>query len=152
MIKLKDILLEGKPPSIFVPRRIEDRLERMIKIYIRNGSKGDLNLNSMNLKKLPEILNGITIHGNFYFYDNKLTTLKNSPKIVVGYFSCRSNKLTSLIGGPEYVEFFDCRNNQLTSLKGAPEMVGGFDCSFNKKQFTTQDVKAVCSVNGRIYV
>ena len=41
MIKLKDILLENTAPDIFVPRRVEDRLERMIKQYIRNGSKGD---------------------------------------------------------------------------------------------------------------
>ena len=40
MIKLKDILLEAKSPSIFVPRRMEDRVERMIKNYVRNGSKG----------------------------------------------------------------------------------------------------------------
>ncbi len=48
MIKLKDILFEGKPPSIFIPRRIEDRLERMIMLYVRNGSKGDLDLSGFN--------------------------------------------------------------------------------------------------------
>ena len=65
MIKLKDILLEGKPPSIFIPRRIEDRVERLIKNYIRNGSKGDLVLSElpMRLTKLPPILKDITVNG-----------------------------------------------------------------------------------------
>jgi len=49
MIKLKDILLEGKPSTIFIPRRIEGRVERMIKTYIRNGNKGNLNLQDLNL-------------------------------------------------------------------------------------------------------
>jgi len=73
MIKLKDLLLEGKPPSIFIPRRIEDRLERMISLYIRNGSKGNLVLRLMNLTELPAILKDITVGGNFYCGHNKLT-------------------------------------------------------------------------------
>jgi hypothetical protein len=51
MIKLKDILLESTAPDIFIPRRVEDRFERLIKNYVRNGSKGDLNLSGMNLTK-----------------------------------------------------------------------------------------------------
>jgi len=66
MIKLKDILLEGKPPTIFVPRRMEDRIERLIKTYIRNGSKGDLNLHGLHLTVLPDILKDITVGGDFY--------------------------------------------------------------------------------------
>ena len=42
MIKLKQLLLESTAPDIFIPRRTEDRVERMIKDYIRNGSQGDL--------------------------------------------------------------------------------------------------------------
>ena len=153
MIKLKDILFESTAPDIFIPRRMEDRVERLIKNYIRNGNKGDLDLSHRNLKELPEILKGITVDGNFYCGYNKLTTIKNNPRIVTGYFSCRSNNLTSLKGAPERVGFFDCRDNQLTSLEGAPEIAfGGFDCRFNEKEFTEEDVESVCNVNGRIYV
>ena len=60
MIKLKDILLESTAPDIFVPRRVEDRLERMIKDYIRNGSKESLELSNMNLIELPAILKNVT--------------------------------------------------------------------------------------------
>ena len=52
MIKLEDILLEAKTPSIFIPRRVEDRLERYIKSYIKNGSKGDLNLEGFGFTKI----------------------------------------------------------------------------------------------------
>ncbi len=86
MIKLKDLLLEGKPPSIFIHRRIEDRLERMISLYIRNGSKGNLVLRLMNLTELPEILKNVSVDGSFDCGNNKLTSLINAPKFVGGTF------------------------------------------------------------------
>ncbi len=135
MIKLKDLLLEGKPPSIFIPRRIEDRIERMIKTYIRNGNKGDLDLDLSDLKltKLPEILKDITVDGNFFCFNNNLTLLINAP---------------SSVG-----DDFDCSYNDLTSLAGAPKTVGGFfDCTDNPVKFTKEQVRAVCDVKGKIFV
>ena len=135
MIKLKDILLEGKPPSIFIPRRIEDRVERMIRLYIRNGNKGDLDLDLSDLKltKLPEILKDITVDGNFFCFNNNLTSLINAP---------------SSVG-----DDFDCSYNDLTSLAGAPKTVGGFfDCTDNPVKFTKEQVRAVCDVKGKVYV
>jgi len=135
MIKLKDLLLEGKPPSIFIPRRIEDRFERMIRLYIRNGNKGDLDLDLSDLKltKLPEILKDITVDGNFFCFNNNLTSLINAP---------------SSVG-----DDFDCSYNDLTSLEFAPKTVGGFfDCTDNPVKFTEEQVRAVCDVKGRIYV
>ena len=133
MIKLKDILLESTAPDIFIPRRMDDRIERMIKDYIRNGSKGDLNLNSMNLIELPAILKNVTVGRNFFCSNNKLTSLINSPSIVVGGFYCGSN--------------------QLISLKGAPKTVGdNFFCGLNPVKFTREQVRAVCDVKKRIFV
>ncbi len=154
MIKLKDILLENTAPDIFVPRRLEDRLERMIKNYIRNGSKGDLDLRRMNLTELPEILKDITVGGSFYCYSNRLTSLEGSPKTVGGSFYCYNNRLTSLDGSPKTVGgSFGCNNNLLTSLAGAPSSVGEiFYCYNNPVQFTIKDVKSVCDVKGRIVV
>ena len=126
MIKLKDLLLEGKPPSIFIPRRIEDRLERMISLYIRNGSKGNLVLRLMNLTELPAILKDITVGGNFYCGHNKLTSLINAPKTVGESFYCNNNLLTSLAGVPSSVgEDFDCSNNKLMMLINAPKYFDG---------------------------
>jgi hypothetical protein len=133
MIKLKDILLEGKPPSIFVPRRLEDRFERMIRLYIRNGNKGNLNLQGLHLTKLPEILKDITVGGNFNCFKNNLTSLENCPKTVDGTFGCSYNKLTS--------------------LTGAPKSVGrDFYCGNNSVKFTREQVRAVCDVKGDVYV
>ena len=155
MIKLKDILFEGKPPSIFVPRRTEDRLERMIKSYIRNGSKESLELSNMNLTELPEILKDISVGGHFFCHNNKLTSLINAPKSVDGVFLCSNNKLTSLKGSSVSVGIinFDCSFNNLTSLIGAPTYVGGsFSCGFNDIKFTEEQVRAVCDVKGKIFV
>ncbi len=135
MIKLKDLLLEGKPPSIFIPRRIEDRVERLISLYIRNGNKGDLDLDLSDLKltKLPEILKDITVDGNFFCFNNNLTSLINAP---------------SSVG-----DDFDCSYNDLTSLAGAPKTVGGFfDCTDNPVKFTKEQVRAVCDVLGSIFL
>ena len=135
MIKLKDILLEGKPPSIFIPRRIEDRVERLIKQYIRNGSKGDLVLSElpMRLTKLPPILKDITVNGWFNCSLNNLTSLENCPKIVIGNFYCSYNNLTSLEGAPQKVDRH-------------------FICHSNDVKFTEEQVRAVCDVKGDVYV
>ena len=175
MIKLKDLLLEGTAPDIFVPRRMEDRVERMIRIYIRNGSKGNLVLRLMNLTELPAILKDITVDGSFDCGYNDLTKLINAPKFVGGTFYCSTNHLTSLEGAPTSVgisfycgnneltslEFaptsvgrnFDCSHNELTSLEFAPKTVGGFfDCRYNPVKFTEKQVRAVCNVKGDVYV
>ena len=133
MIKLKDILLESTTPDIFIPRRIENRLERMIRLYIKNGSKGTLNLQHSNLTVLPEILKDIKVDGDFYCGNNHLTTLENCPKTVNGVFGCSSNKLIS--------------------LEGAPKFVGeDFMCRFNPGKFTEKDIRAVCDVLGSIFL
>ena len=175
MIKLKQLLFKNTAPGIFVPRRMEDRLERMIKDYIRNGSKGNLNLSYMELTVLPAILKNVDIEGNFWCIFNKLTSLVGAPKDVGGKFDCSNNKLTSLQGAPKTVggNFF-CNNNNLTSLQGAPKTVGGhFHCGFNNLtsldgapeyvggefyiinnpgKFLTKQIKAVCDVQGAIFV
>jgi hypothetical protein len=135
MIKLKQLLLESTAPSIFIPRRMEDRVERMIKDYIRNGSQGDLILSElpMKLTKLPPILKDITVNGWFDCSLNSLTSLENCPKIVNGNFYCSYNDLTSL-------EF-------------APKSVGRhFICHSNDVKFTEEQVRAVCDVKGTVYV
>ena len=154
MIKLKDILFEAKAPSIFIPRIMEDRVERMIKQYIRNGSRNELDLSDYGLTKLPEILKNVDVERYFICSVNKLTTLENSPKTVGGSFYCGNNQLISLKGAPTYVGGeFGCGNNKLTSLDGAPTYVGGsFNCRYNPVKFTEEQVRAVCDVDGRIYV
>lgn len=133
MIKLKDTLLENTAPNIFIPRRMENRLDKYIRLYIKNGSKGTLNLQHSNLTVLPEMLKDITVDGDFYCGNNNLTSLKNSPKTVTGVFGCSSNFLKS--------------------LEGAPKFVGeNFMCRFNPVKFTEKDIRAVCDVKGYIFL
>jgi hypothetical protein len=75
-----------------------------------------------------------TVEGNFYCFSNELTSLEGAPQTVKGGFSCSSNQLTSLEGAPRTVEgTFSCYNNQLTSLEGAPQTVeGNFYCFGNQ--------------------
>jgi len=70
------------------------------------------------------------VGGNFYCYDNKLTSLAGAAQEVGGDFYCWHNKLTSLAGAPQEVGgSFACYDNELTSLAGAPQEVGGWlDC------------------------
>ena len=154
MIKLKDLLLEGKPPNIFVPKRMDDRLERMIRLYVRNGSKGNLDLSRLKLTELPEILKDITVGGSFYCYNNRLTSLEFAPKYVGLDFDCSYNDLTSLEFAPTSVgRNFYCGNNKLTSLEFAPTSVGkNFYCGNNPVEFTEEQVRAVCDVKGKVYV
>lgn len=177
MIKLKDILIEAKSPSIFVPRRTEDRLDRLIRNYIRGGTSGDLNLGGFGLTKLPDILKDIVVGGFFNCGGNKLTSLENCPPIIGAGFNCSNNKLTSLEGGPDTVRGnYFCINNNLTNLKGAPKKIyGDFFCSINrlkslegapqqingdfigwsqknKKVFTEEYVRSVCDVKGDVFV
>jgi hypothetical protein len=135
MIKLKQLLFESTLPDIFIPRRIEDRVERLIKNYIRNGSKGDLVLSElpMRLTKLPPILKDITVNGWFNCSLNNLTSLENCPKIVIGNFYCSYNNLTSLEGAPQKVDRH-------------------FICHSNDVKFTEEQVRAVCDVKGTVYV
>ena len=154
MIKLKQLLLESTAPDIFIPRRMEDRIERLIKQYIRNGSKGNLNLSYMNLTVLPEILKNVSVDGNFSCSNNKLTSLVGAPKSVGGNFWCSYNNLKSLTGAPTSVggDFY-CGNNFLTSLRGAPKTVGGdFVCHSNLGIFTKEQVRDECDVKGKIIV
>jgi len=126
--------------------------------------------NLTSLQGAPE-----SVGEDFNCYNNKLTSLQGAPESVGGYFACYNNNLTSLQGAPESVGGnFACYNNNLTSLQGAPESVGGnfscfnnnltslqgapkevgrsFACSYNKKQFTEEEVRAVCKVGGTVTV
>jgi len=138
MIKLKDILLENSPPNLLIPRRIEGRVEKyvqaLIQKYIKDGSKGDLDLSKLKLTKLPGNLKNVSVTGHFYCYRNNLTSLDGAPSSVGGHFDCGGNILKLLQGAPSSVGGgFYCNSNNLTSLAGAPSSVGlGFDCSFNK--------------------
>lgn len=91
MIKLIDILFENK---ILIPRRspeeraksysieLQKRSEvhlNQIQQYINNGSKGDLKLNKIQIKTLPNNLK--TIGGTLEIYDSPIESLPDNFKV-----------------------------------------------------------------------
>ena len=114
---------------------------------------GDVNMSCQNLEKIPTKFGKVT--GDFYCYNNNLTSLEGAPTSVGGGFYCyKNNNLTSLEGAPTSVGGnFYCSYNNLTSLEGAPTSVGGgFYCNQNEIEFTESDVHLICNVEGNIYV
>jgi len=86
--------------------------------------KGDVNLNYLHLREIPEILKDVSIEGALGLYNNNLRSLKNCPKKIDGLFNCGNNKgLQSLIGGPEQVGAIDVHNCSLTNLEGFPKLI-----------------------------
>jgi len=83
MIKLKDILKEEK---ILVPRHLKIRDEeykriiyKKIQDYIKNGSKGTLNLTGTPITKLPDNLK--IVKGDLLLNDSKIQFLPDGLKI-----------------------------------------------------------------------
>ena len=91
--------------------------------------------------------------GNFYCYNNKLTSLEGAPSHVDGYFNCSVNKLTSLAGAPSHVgDDFSCSHNELTSLEGAPSRVNGdFYCYYNELTSLKDVHKHIAEIKGIFY-
>jgi hypothetical protein len=75
----------------------------------------------------------IDVDGNVDLSVEILTELPLRFNKVTGYFTCSSNKLTTLKGCPRYVgDYFSCINNRLTNLEFCPDYVGGdFYCTGN---------------------
>jgi hypothetical protein len=91
--------------------------------------EGNLDLDRLHLKELPEILSTVDkIEGYFSASDNRLTSLKNCPRIVgesvyLGY----NEKLKNLVGGPEIVgkNYSVASCHELISLQGIPNIIPG---------------------------
>ncbi len=125
-----------------------------------NGSIDCYQNTDLSIKLLNEIpFKFNKINGYFTIRSNKLTSLKNCPNYIDSYFECYYNQLTSLEFGPEYVggDYF-CFENKLTTLKGCIEEVyGDFNCHTNlltSLEFCPMEVKGdfICSENNLEYL
>jgi len=112
---------------------------------------GNVELGHRNLTKIPFKFRHI--HGSFYCYNNRLTSLEGAPINVGGVFDCGYNELTSLDGAPNSVgSIFRCDYNKLASLDGAPNFVGDtFRCCFNLNLPYSELFKIVDRVKGIYY-
>jgi hypothetical protein len=86
---------------------------------------GNVSLSWLSITELPLRFNKIT--GYFDCSNNKLTSLKGSPKRVDRYFDCSYNRLSSLEFSPDYVgKYFNCDDNKLTNNYCDSEIGGSF--------------------------
>ena len=104
-------------------KETKDWLDKMkIKNYTINKDltinvDGSVDISIQELTYIP-VQFGV-VKGDFYCYNNKLTTLEGSPKEVGIHFNCSHNELTTLIGSPKEVKGgFHCYYNELTTLEG----------------------------------
>jgi len=81
MIKLLDILLEGG--NILIPRRSKEErsknhiitLQKKIQQYIKDGSRGDLNLSNTPIQSLPD---NLTVGGDLNLSNTPIQSLPDN--------------------------------------------------------------------------
>jgi hypothetical protein len=151
MIRLLDILKENK---ILVPRRSpEERaknyqivLQKKIQQYIKDGSKGDLDLRNTPITSLP---NNLSVGGGLYLYNTPITSLPDNLK-VGGYLYLENTKITSLPDNLKVGGNLDLYNTPITSLPNNLS-VGGFLNLGNtplSKKYTKEQIKQMIEDNG----
>ena len=158
MIKLLDILLqENDEESILIPRRSpEERTKnyiiatnRKIQQYIKDGGKGDLDLDNTPITSLPS---NLTVGGYLDLNNTPITSLP-SNLTVGGYLYLYNSKITSLpsdlkVGGDLYLG-----NSKITSLP-SDLTVGGNLYLYNtplSKSHTKKQIKQMApGVKGNI--
>jgi hypothetical protein len=87
MIKLKHILFESVEKSkLLIPRRSREERMKNYKIaihkqilkYIKDGSKGDLDLSDTPITELPD---NLTVGGSLYLSDTQIKELPDNLKV-----------------------------------------------------------------------
>ncbi len=104
---------------------------------------------------------------DFFFLDNKITSLKGSPNNVKGSYDCSLNPITSFEGAPTNISrnFYGMELKNLKSLKGFPKYVANNvflsmtdmlrifpDYTKNDRNVIIQTIRDICNVGGRITV
>jgi len=156
MIKLLDIL-ENK---ILVPRRSpEERqknyniaLQKQIQQYIKDGSKGDLDLNGTSITSLPDNLkvggdlnlgyapltslpDNLKVGGSLFLYFTEISSLPNNLK-VGGSLSLYGTKITSLPNNLKVKGFLDLRKTPISK----------------SKKYTEEQIRQMVDVKGNILI
>ena len=138
-------ILKGETENrdLIVPYRLEDRPERYKRIiykkiqdYIKNGSKGDLNINDTPIDSLPSNLK--TVGGSLYLYNTPISSLPPGLKVDGN---------------------LDLSNTQISSLPTDLTVGGYLDLSYTpiSKKYTIKQIRKMIEdsggyVKGNIFV
>jgi hypothetical protein len=117
MINLTNILKEEK---ILIPRRSKEErsknynvaIQKQIQQYIKNGSKGDLNLSNTLITSLP---NNLKVQGGLWLDKTPITTLPDDLEVKESLY-LRNAKITSLPNGLKVGGSLELFNSPITSL------------------------------------
>jgi len=155
MIKLLDIL-ENR---ILVPRRSKEErqkthiitLQKKIQQYIKDGSKGDLNLYKTPITSLPD---NLKVGGYLNLMGTPITSLPDNLE-VEGYLNLMSTPLASLPNNLEVGGYLDLYKTPITSLPNNLK-VGGYlnlmSTSISQKYSEEEIRKMVPGVRGKILI
>ena len=156
MIKLLNIL---KETQILVPRRSpEERqknyliaTQKKIQQYIKDGSKGDLDLRNTPIQSLP---NGLTVGGHLNLMGAPIQSLPDGLK-VKGHLTLYKSQIQSLPDGLKVGGYLNLTDSQIQSLPN--DLKVGDDLWLKNtplsEKFTEEEIKAmVPGVKGNIYL
>jgi hypothetical protein len=156
MIKLLDIL-ENK---ILVPRRSpEERsknyniaLQKKVQQYIKDGSKGDLDLNGTLITSLPD---NLKVGGDLNLGYSPLTSLPNNLQVKKNLF-LYNTKISSLPDNLKVGKSLSLHNTKISSLPNSLQVGGFLDLRktpiSKSKKYTEEQIRQMVDVKGEIYI
>jgi len=171
---------EDKKDKILIPRRSSEEreknydiiIQKQIQQYIKDGSKGDLDLRNTPITSLPDTLT--TVGGNLDLTSTPITSLPDNLTVkgyldlsytpitslpgnltVEGYLYLKNTKITSLPDNLTVGDFLDLRNTPITSLPN--DLTVGLGLYLNNtplsEKYTKEEIKQmVPNVKGGIYL
>jgi len=122
-IKSKDRAMSNIKKSVFVLARDKWNLDKKTNMF---NFDGDVEIADELIEDGKLAIKFANVTGDFNCNNEKITSLVGSPEYVGGDFNCSKTKITSLEGAPKEVKgSFICSNTKITSLVGMPEYAGG---------------------------
>jgi len=151
---IKEIIKEDiDSPGIFVPRNIEGRKEKKkqldykkIQDYIKNGSKGDLELENSPITELP---NNLQVGGSLYLSYSQITELPNNLNIG-GFIKLSYTPIQKLPDNLKVVGSLWLHDSQITELPNNLEVgadLNLFDTPLSKK-YSKQEIRDIIEKQG----
>ena len=99
---------------------------------------GDVKLDDLHLREIPEILNDVHIEGDIHITDNHIRNLNNFP-LSCNYAEIQYNSyLTSLVGiKQKRIKGLEIRKSKINNLEGCPEIIDEYLMIKNCSRFTS---------------
>jgi hypothetical protein len=154
MIKLIDILREIESNKILIPRRFEGRKEKIINLanekiqqYIKDGSKGDLNLSNTLITSLPSNL--LKVGGDLNLKNTQITSLPDNLR-VNGYLKIIRTPIILLPNNLKVngdMDLIYCKIDSIPNNLQIENDLTIFDTPLNKK-YTEEEIKQIIEDKG----